>query len=326
MTKVARKYDASRVSRIIMTEVYGDIEDTVKYYGTEDGSELRAHFTFNFQLITKLTSSSTARDVVDAINEWLTYTPSQYVSNWVVRKNQTQTKLTNYFLRFQLGNHDKHRVATRLGPQNVDGFNMLAALLPGIQVTYNGEEIGQEDGEVEFEQCADTVACKDEATFYEMSRDFERTPYQWDNSENAGFSEAKVTWLPVSKKYLETNLAAESAEGVQSHYHVYQDLVKLRKEPSFVSGKLKIIAASDNVIAFSRSLEGSDTYVCLFNMGDSSEALSLKELFSFQNIKYEIAVASVGSSFKKGYQCNYTKRVNFFTLAAVLVLHTTPST
>lgn len=76
-------------ARVIMTEVYADIENTMKYYGTEDGSELRAHFTFNFQLITKLNSQSSARDIVDAVKEWLAYLPLPYTSNWVVSTNTT---------------------------------------------------------------------------------------------------------------------------------------------------------------------------------------------------------------------------------------------
>lgn len=74
-----------RDTKIIMTEVYADILNTMKYYGADDGSELRAHFTFNFQLITKLNLNSTSRDVVDAVNEWLVYMPLHYTANWVVR-------------------------------------------------------------------------------------------------------------------------------------------------------------------------------------------------------------------------------------------------
>lgn len=77
--------------RVIMTEVYADLEDTLKYYGTEDGLELRAHFTFNFQLITKLNSKSTGRDIVNTIKEWLDYMPIIYTANWVV-SNKTNFK------------------------------------------------------------------------------------------------------------------------------------------------------------------------------------------------------------------------------------------
>lgn len=177
---------------------------------------------------------------------------------------------------------------------------MLAAFLPGVQVTYNGEEIGQEDGDVTFQQGQDPSACKNNETFTEVSRDFERTPYQWDKTKNAGFSDGDKSWLPVSEKYLETNLADQSIDGVSSHYHVYQDLIELRKEPTFERGKLKILAVSDNVIAFSRSVQGQDTYVCLFNMGDISENLNLNNLFGLNDARFEVSIASVNSTFKKG--------------------------
>lgn len=199
-------------------------------------------------------------------------------------------------LTFQVGNHDQHRVATRYGPENVDGFNMLVTLLPGVAVTYNGEEIGQEDGEVTFEEGADPSACKNESIFDDVSRDFERTPFQWDNTTNAGFSTANKTWLPVSSKYLQTNLAAQSVDGVVSHYHVYQQLLKLRQEAAFESGKLNIKALSDNTLAFTRTLTGSDGYVAVFNLGSSSETVNLTSAFSSIGSKIEIEIASVSSA------------------------------
>lgn len=68
--------------RVIMTEAYTDIENTMKFYGnsTHDG----AHFTFNFQFITKLNNTSSAKDIVAAIEEWMNNMPSKYIANWVV--------------------------------------------------------------------------------------------------------------------------------------------------------------------------------------------------------------------------------------------------
>lgn len=287
-------------SRVIVTEVYGDIQDVLKYYGTEDGSELRAHVTFNFQLITKLNSNSTANQVANAVNEWLNQMPSNYIANWIVSTNFPNLHNTpKFFKTFQLGNRDNHRVASRLGPKNVDGFNMLAALLPGILITYNGEEVGQENGNITFEQGQDPVACKSNETFLEVSRDFERTPFHWDKTKNAGFSEADETWLPVSEKYLENNLEDQSADGVDSHYHVYQELMRLRRHPVFMEGKHEIVATSENVIGLSRSLSEDDIYVCLFNMGDTTENLNINILFNFTYVYFEVLVASVDSTFKK---------------------------
>lgn len=198
-----------------------------------------------------------------------------------------------------MGNHDQHRVSTRLGPKNIDGYNMIVMLLPGIGVTYNGEEIGMEDGKVTYEEGKDPSACKyNSSVFDQLSRDFERTPFHWDNTTNAGFSNASETWLPVSKKYLNTNLAAQSKSGVASHYHVYQDLIKLRQKDAFLNGNLEIKALSTNVLAFTRSFE-DDVYVVVFNLGDSEETVDLS---SFSNItsKIEAVVVAVDSTFSVG--------------------------
>lgn len=127
-----------------------------------------------------------------------------------------------------MGNHDNSRVATRFGVDKVDGFNMLTAILPGIQVTYNGEEIGQENGEVTCDEGQDPQAIDRCEIFDEISRDFERTPYQWDDTVNAGFNTGAKTWLPVSYKYNETNLAFQNVQGIQSHYNVYKALQQIR--------------------------------------------------------------------------------------------------
>lgn len=177
---------------------------------------------------------------------------------------------------------------------------MLVTLLPGVAVTYNGEEIGQEDGEVTFEQGADPSACKNESIFDAVSRDFERTPFHWDATANAGFSTTNKTWLPVSAKYLETNLAAQSQDGVASHYHVYQDLLKLRQEAAFASGKLDVKALSDNTLAFTRTLTGSSGYVVVFNLGNSSETVNLTYAFSSISTELEIEIASVNSTYIAG--------------------------
>ncbi|XP_025831783.1 maltase A1-like [Agrilus planipennis] len=149
-------------TRVLMTEAYTPINSTMLYYGNEtvDG----AHFTFNFYLIINTTNNSTANQVVS------------------------------------LGNHDRHRVATRQGVENVDGYNMLITLLPGIANTYNGEEIGMEDGEVTWEEGQDSIACQSaRENFQSTSRDFQRTPFHWDSTVNAGFSTANKTWLPKKK-------------------------------------------------------------------------------------------------------------------------------
>lgn len=75
------------LSRVLLTIVETEIDKTMLYYGTEDGSKLGAHFSFNYQLVKNLNSGSTARDFVDAINIWMNYMPLQHTANWIVGTN-----------------------------------------------------------------------------------------------------------------------------------------------------------------------------------------------------------------------------------------------
>lgn len=202
----------------------------------------------------------------------------------------------------QIGNHDNSRAATRFGPDNVDGYNALIALLPGVLVTYNGEEIGQENGEVSYEQCKDPSACDlGEDYFKEHSRDFARTPFQWDNTTNAGFNEGAETWLPVSSQYLQKNLYYQSSDGVKSHYHNYQELLQLRQEPAIISGKLQYVAFSDNVLGLTRTLTDEDSYAFVFNINSESETVDLTEGFPSILSQLEVVIASVNSNKNVGY-------------------------
>lgn len=65
---------------------------------------------------------------------------------------------------------------------------MLSMILPGIAVTYNGEEIGMEDkSDISWEDTQDPQACNtDEDTYKTRTRDPNRTPFQWDATKNAG--------------------------------------------------------------------------------------------------------------------------------------------
>lgn len=87
----------------------------------------------------------------------------------------------------QMGNHDRSRTATRY-PGRADQMTMLAMILPGIAVTYNGEEIAMEDKlDISWKETQDPQACNaGEEHYKEHSRDPNRTPFQWDNTTNAG--------------------------------------------------------------------------------------------------------------------------------------------
>lgn len=85
----------------------------------------------------------------------------------------------------------------RLGINRSDLLNILVQTLPGIAITYYGEEIAMQDVYIDYKNTVDIQACNmGPENFYGVSRDPARTPFQWDGSENAGFSDANKTWLP----------------------------------------------------------------------------------------------------------------------------------
>ncbi|KAL3267385.1 hypothetical protein HHI36_011515 [Cryptolaemus montrouzieri] len=269
-------------ARILMTEACADLEQVIRYYGNEDGSKLGAHFSFNFLFISDIHKNiSTAHDIVRIIYSWQNALPSIFTSNWV------------------LGNHDNRRIPTRLGVENIDSFNMLVQLLPGIAVTYNGEEFGQEDGEVTYEQGNDPSS-RNRSIFESTSRDFERTPIHWDDTTNGGFNDGAKPWLPVSSKYKEVNLASQLDESKLSHYQIYKKLTQKRKEDPARIGSTDAWAISDDVVVLKRSIE-SKHIVLVFKLGWHGKME--EESVYIPSIKAKeatVALTSVNSAYKIG--------------------------
>uniref|UniRef100_A0A182IY46 alpha-glucosidase n=1 Tax=Anopheles atroparvus TaxID=41427 RepID=A0A182IY46_ANOAO len=266
-------------SRIIMTEAYANITFTMKYYHSEqEAPRPGSHMPFNFLLITKLSQDSTAPDFVHTINEWLTYMPrTGATANWV------------------LGNHDQPRVGTRYGAQRIDAMNTLLMTLPGIAVTYYGEEIGMVNNPDAISAgVGGELAIDAGKAFIAFSRDPERTPFQWDDTINAGFCSGSVApWLSVHPNYRQLNLAAQR-RAERSHYKTYQGLVRLRAHETFRRGSLQLLPYSNDVITYTRGLPGSDTFVVVINLAAAARTIDL--LSVFPSLTPELQVASSGSN------------------------------
>lgn len=203
-------------------------------------------------------------------------------------------------INFQIGNHDNHRAASRFGKDRADGFNMLVSVLPGVAVTYNGEEIAMEDGLITWEQGKDPSACNGKPeNFNKTSRDFERTPFHWNDSVNAGFNEGAETWLPVSDKYKTNNLLAQSVPNVKSHYHIYKKLRELRNSDTLTDGDFKIVQITENSLAIARVLD-KKLIVFVFNLSDKTDTVNLVEAFDNVPSELTVVLASVDSKRNTG--------------------------
>ncbi|KAG7190789.1 hypothetical protein KM043_006860 [Ampulex compressa] len=267
--------------KMILTEAYTTPALTIKYY--QSGSTA----PFNFMFIADLKNDSSALDFKRTIDRWLNNVPSGgYVANWVV------------------GNHDNHRAASRFGVQRADQLSMLATVLPGISVIYNGDEIGMVDRPFTYAETVDPAGCNAGPERYHLkSRDPERTPFQWDNTTSAGFSKNPRTWLPVHSNYKTLNLAAQKAAYV-SHYRVFKRLMSLKNKPIIAQGSVQTILATEKVFAVVRKL-GSSTVALLVNFSVSPVRLDAR---SWLNIPEDMFVyaGSVHSRVTAGRFVNTT--------------------
>jgi alpha-glucosidase len=144
-------------------------------------------------------------------------------------------------------------VASRFGLERADLLNTLLMTLPGASVNYLGEEIGMTDICVEYpEPSKEPVLCTNSSAPHTFTRDFCRSPFQWNSGTNAGFTNGSTTWLPVATNYQTVNVAKELDVLPTSHLKLYKALIQLRQNELFVNGKLDLRALSDNVLAYTR--------------------------------------------------------------------------
>jgi alpha-glucosidase len=176
-----------------------------------------------------------------------------------------------------LGNHDSPRVYNRFGDGEHDDAlarqNLLLMLtLKGTPFLYNGEEIGMNDYlAIELDQVRDQLALyyyrlakqvgglpEEEALklAVQASRDKNRTPTQWANAANGGFSPAGVSpWLPVNPNYAEGVNAADQDKAPGSLLNFYRRVLRMRRQnPALVSGDYQPVdGEAEDVLAFVRT-------------------------------------------------------------------------
>ena len=141
-----------------------------------------------------------------------------------------------------LGNHDKHRLATRVGPDQARVANMLLLTLRGTPTCYYGDELGMANVHIPPEFLQDPQAVNQPEIADIVGRDPARTPMQWDASPNAGFAAAGVqTWLPLADDYRTRNVAVQSADPT-SMLSYFRALTALRESsPALVVGDYKAV-------------------------------------------------------------------------------------
>ena len=94
---------------------------------------------------------------------------------------------------------------------------------------------------------------------------------QWDASQNAGFSTADKTWLPINPNYTEINVQA-ALDNPDSIFYTYQKLIKLRKENDWlIDADFELLETADKVFAYLRKTADA-TYLIVANLSDQVQA------------------------------------------------------
>lgn len=207
------------------------------------------------------------------------------------------------FETLKLGNHDKPRFGSRYGTERIDGLLTLLLTLPGVAVTYNGDEIGMLDyRDITWDMTLDPQACNtnDPNNFKDASRDPQRTPFQWDDTDFAGFKAltGEQPWIQVNPNYKELNLAEQKTAN-KSFYKFYQKLAEVRKDEVFVNGSFSSLSFNDDVFAYKRTVE-SKSYVVLINFSNKNHTINVNDLeVSFPG-QSEVVIAGSRSSYEAG--------------------------
>ncbi len=115
------------------------------------------------------------------------------------------------------------------------------------------------------------------ANLRKTSRDHSRTPMQWDESPNGGFTTAAKAWLTVNPNYKEIN-AKQALADQNSIYNYFKKMIEFRKKtPAFIYGNYKDLDPQHpTVFAYTRSL-GADKYLVVLNLSKDDLAYTLPE-------------------------------------------------
>ena len=250
MRRVLSRYG----DRVLIGEIYLPLERLVTYYGKYLSG---AHLPFNFQLIQ---TSWNAPAISCLIEDYEKLLPAGGWPNWV------------------LGNHDQPRVAARIGQAQARVAAMLLLTLRGTPTMFYGDEIGL--GQVAIPADAVQDPWEKNEPGLGLGRDPSRTPMQWNDSSNTGFSDVRP-WLPIDPNFRQHNVTTMQGDP-RSLLSLYRALIRLRRQHDALSiGGFNLISASEHVLIFARSHESIQFTIALnFSAEEQSlpDGLARREL------------------------------------------------
>jgi len=247
LVEVAAEYE----DRFLITEAYPDVPGEINHY-LNFYSKLRHNICapFNFECIRFPWDAHTYRGFIDVFQEKL---------------GPDQPPIYNF------GNHDKPRLASRIGRDSAKTAAVLLLTLPGIPFIYYGDELGMRDVKIPHYGVQDPFAHQGGA-----GRDPARTPMQWSAGPYAGFS-SHSSWLPLAEDSTEFNYEKESQqEG--SFFNLYKKLLNLRNDSNALRyGTYRSLNLPPHIFGFVRE-DDAERLTIILNFSGSKVSVVSKAL------------------------------------------------
>ena len=274
-------------------ETWGATPDVAKLYSNPGRKELS--MVFQFEHI--------GLDQIEGKEKWDVKSLELLDLKKVLSKWQTELEGQGWNSLFW-NNHDLPRIVSRWGNDKeyrIESAKMLATLLHGMKGTpyiYQGEELGMTnvrfDDINEYNDIESLNMYKDRISkgytheeimesIYAKGRDNARTPMQWDDSENAGFTTG-TPWLAVNKNYDKIN-AKQCLQDENSIFNHYKKLIDIRKNnDTIIYGDYKLLCEDDeNIFAYVRELNG-DKILVVCNFYDKDVEFKFDGDFNYSKL------------------------------------------
>ena len=246
LRRVAEEFD----DRLLIGEIYLPPAKLVAYYGKDlEG----VHLPFNFSL---LETRWHARTLAELIDEYEVALPPGSWPNWV------------------LGNHDRPRIASRVGAEQARVAAMLLLTLRGTPTIYNGDELGMTMANIPPDRVLDPFEIN--VPGLGLGRDGARSPLPWSDCAHAGFSQSDP-WCPLIEDWRMTNVTGLAKDSA-SMLSLYRNLLTLRKQhPALRTGSYHAMLASGDILLYRRQHHDNSVLVAL-NLGSLPESIEMANL------------------------------------------------
>ncbi|MCF6192842.1 MAG: hypothetical protein L3J46_00720 [Kangiellaceae bacterium] len=238
-------------------------EDSLKTMAEYTEGNERLHMGYSFELLTDDFSASYIRNTVEEL----------------------ESQMSNAWPCWAISNHDVKRVASRwigddLCQDKSKLFTALLCCLRGSVCTYQGEELGLVEAEIDYKDLQDHYGIAFWPNF--KGRDGCRTPIPWDDGEKfAGFTQGKP-WLPIPESHIKNAVSIQQKKQ-NSVLQSFKNFIAWRKKyPALIQGEIKFFDVQDPIISFSRSSE-QQTLVLFFNLSNEKQNINLNEILENAN-------------------------------------------